>query len=83
MDYLTIIGALFVAWLIIVILFTPHIPYHIEAHIDGTSEQFIHVLESMCNTNIEKHNRIEIFTDGSPDPMAVQEMPAAGSAVTE
>ena len=65
MDYLTIIGAVFIVWLILVVLFTPHIPYHIEAHIDGTSEQFIHVLESMCNTNIEKHNRIEIFTDGS------------------
>lgn len=65
MDYLTIIGAVFIVWLILVVLFTPHIPYHIEAHIDGTSEQFIHVLESMCNTNLEKHNRIEILTDGT------------------
>ena len=38
MLYLTIIGGAFIAWLIFVTLFTPHIPYHIEAEIDGTSD---------------------------------------------
>src|SRR5205823_1426332 len=49
---------------ILVVLFTPHIPYHIEAEIDGTSDHFIHVLESTCHTTLEHDNRIEIFTNG-------------------
>jgi len=64
MAYLTIIGGVFIAWLILVLLFTPHIPYHIETQIDGTSDHFIHVLESTCHTTLEQKNRIEIFTDG-------------------
>jgi cardiolipin synthase len=64
MLYLTIIGGVFIAWLILVMLFTPHIPYHIEREIDGTSEQFIHVLESTCQTQLEQHNRIDVFTNG-------------------
>ena len=65
MTYLTIIGAVFVAWLILVALFTPHIPYHIETPVDAASDHFIHVLESTCNTTIERHNKIDIFTNGS------------------
>jgi len=64
MLYLTIIGGAFIAWLILVVLFTPHIPYHIEAAIDGTSDHFIHVLESTCHTTLEHRNTIEIFTNG-------------------
>lgn len=64
MEYLTIIGGLFIAWLILVVLFTPHIPYHIEAPIDATSDRFTHMLESTCNTRLEQHNKIEIFANG-------------------
>ena len=53
MAYLTIIGGAFIAWLILVLLFTPHIPYHIEAQVDATSDHFIHVLESTCQTTLE------------------------------
>jgi cardiolipin synthase A/B len=65
MAYLTIIGGAFLAWLILVLLFTPHIPYHIETQVDGTSDHFIHVLESTCHTTLEQKNRIEIFTNGN------------------
>ena len=34
MFYLTLIGAAFVIWVVFVTLFTPHIPYHIEAEVD-------------------------------------------------
>jgi cardiolipin synthase A/B len=64
MFYLTIIGGAFIAWLILVVLFTPHIPYHIEAAIDGTSDHFIHVLESTCHTTLENHNKVDVFTNG-------------------
>ena len=64
MLYLTIIGGVFVAWLIIAVLFTPHVPYHIEAPIDAASDYFIHVLESTCQTHLERGNRVEVFTNG-------------------
>ena len=64
MLYLTIIGGLFVAWLIVAILFTPHIPYHIEADMDATSDHFIHVLESICQTHLEPGNRVDVLTNG-------------------
>ena len=64
MFYLTIIGGAFITWLILVTLFTPAIPYHIEAPIDPRGDQFIHVLESACQTTLERGNAIEIFTNG-------------------
>jgi len=64
MLYLTIIGGAFIAWLIIAVLFTPHVPYHVEAVIDPCSDHFIHVIESTCHTALEAGNRIEIFTNG-------------------
>ena len=64
MLYLTIIGGAFIAWLILVVLFTPHVPYHIEAAIDGTSDHFIHVLESTCHTTLENSNKADVFTNG-------------------
>ena len=64
MDYLTIIGAAFIAWLVIVMLFAPHIPYHIEREIDATSDYFVHMLESTCQARLEEGNKVEIFTDG-------------------
>lgn len=64
MLYLTIIGGAFVAWLILAVLFTPHIPYHIEAFVDARSDHFVRVLEATCQTNLERGNRVEILTDG-------------------
>jgi len=64
MAYLTIIGAVFVAWLILALLFTPHIPYHIESAIDARTDHFVHVLESTCQTHLEHGNRVEILTNG-------------------
>ena len=64
MDYLTLIGAAFVVWLVLVMLFAPHIPYHIEREIDATCDYFVHMLESTCQTRLEGGNKVEIFTDG-------------------
>jgi cardiolipin synthase A/B len=65
MLYLTIIGGGFIAWLILVTLFTPAIPYHIEKPIDPASDHFIHVLESACNTTLKHGNTIGVFTNGT------------------
>jgi len=65
MLYLTIIGGAFITWLIVALLFTPHIPYHVQGRIDATSDHFVHVLESTCQTHLEHGNCVEIFTDGA------------------
>ena len=64
MEYLTIIGGAFIAWLILVSLFTPGIPYHSEEPIDARSDHFTYVLESICNTSLKPGNTIEILTNG-------------------
>jgi cardiolipin synthase len=64
MDYLTLIGGVFIAWLIVVVLFAPHIPYEVVEPVDPRSEHFIRTLESTCNTSLAQHNRIDVFTDG-------------------
>jgi cardiolipin synthase len=65
MLYLTLIGGAFIAWLILVMLFTPHIPYHIEADLDATSDHFIEVIESTCLTRLHAGNKIDVFTNGN------------------
>jgi len=64
MLYLTIIGGVFLAWLILALLFTPHIPYHAEAGVDVRSDHFIHVLESTTQTALERGNRVDILSNG-------------------
>jgi cardiolipin synthase len=65
MLYLTIVGAAFIAWLIFATLFTPHIPFHIEADVDAESDHFVRVLEATCQTHLERGNRVEILTNGT------------------
>jgi cardiolipin synthase A/B len=63
-EYLTIIGGVFLAWFVLALLFTPHIPYHIQADVDACSDHFVHVLESTLQAHLEHHNRVEILTNG-------------------
>jgi cardiolipin synthase A/B len=65
MDWLTLIGGIFIAWLIVVVLFAPHIPYYVSEPIDPSCEHFVRMLEATCNTSLARHNRIEIFTNGT------------------
>ena len=64
MEYLTIIGGVFLAWFVLALLFTPHIPYHIEAEVDARSDHFVHVLESTMQAHVEPDNRVDILTNG-------------------
>jgi cardiolipin synthase len=63
-EYLTIIGGVFLAWFVLALLFTPHIPYHIQAAVDARSDHFVHVLESTLQSHLQHDNRVEIFTNG-------------------
>ncbi len=64
MLYLTILSGAFIVWVLLVVLFAPHIPFHIEEEIDACSDYFIHVLESTCHTTLERGNRVDILTNG-------------------
>ena len=64
MLYLTIIGGAFLAWFVLALLITPHIPYHIQSAIDARSDHFVHVLESTLQAHLEHDNRVEILTNG-------------------
>src|SRR5258708_2363536 len=64
MLYLTIIGGAFIAWLILAVFFMPHIPYHIQSAIDARGDHCVHVLESTCQTRLERGNRVTILTNG-------------------
>jgi cardiolipin synthase len=65
MLYLTIIGGVFITWLLLVVFFTPAIPYHIEEPVDPRGEHFVLMLESTCNTKLHSDNKIDVFTDGT------------------
>jgi cardiolipin synthase len=64
MLYLTIFGGAVLAWLILIVLFTPGIPYHIESSVDAESDHFVHMLESTCHTKLRDGNRVEVLTNG-------------------
>jgi cardiolipin synthase len=82
MFVLAIIGAAFIAWLILVALFAPHIPYHLEGEVDSTSDHFVQLVESICQTTLKRGNRIEILTDGAAFyPAMLQAIAAARETV--
>src|SRR5947209_13450408 len=83
MLWLTVIGGAFIAWFILALLFTPHIPYHIEADVDACSDHFVRVLESTCQTHLEHGNRVEIFTNGDHFyPAMLEAIRGAGETIT-
>ena len=55
----------FIAWLALVLLFTPRIDYHVTTPIRPDSDEFLHVIQSTCQAAIHDGNRVEIFTDGA------------------
>jgi cardiolipin synthase len=64
MLYVGIVGAAFLAWLVLVILFTPALNYHLRARVPVNSPDFLHLLQSTCQAALYESNRVEIFTNG-------------------
>jgi cardiolipin synthase len=61
----TIIGMAFIAWLALVILFTPRIDYHVSTPLRPDSDEFLHVIQSTCQAAIHRQNKVDIFTNGA------------------
>jgi cardiolipin synthase A/B len=64
MLWLTIAGALFLVWLVVVVLFTPGINYHLSRRTSVQDEGFLYTIQSTCQAALHHGNRVEIFTNG-------------------
>jgi cardiolipin synthase len=62
---LTIIAIAFLAWLGLVILFTPRIDYASTTPIRPDSDEFLHVVQFTCQAAIHGGNRVDIYTNGA------------------
>jgi cardiolipin synthase len=64
MVWLSIAFALFLVWLVVVILFTPAINYHLSHRTSVHDTGFLYSIQSTCQAMLHRGNRVEIFTDG-------------------
>ena len=64
MEYLTYIGAAFVVWFVLVLLFAPHIPYKLDTPIDLSSNHFLRMIEATCLGAYKPGTRLTILTNG-------------------
>ena len=64
MDWLSIAGALFLAWVVLVFLFTPGINYHLARRTSVHADDFLYTLQSTCQAALHHGNRVTIYTDG-------------------
>jgi cardiolipin synthase A/B len=62
-GYLAIIGGLFLAWLVVVVLFTPRIDYQVRQRLNCDSRQFLHALHSTTQTTVHHDGRFEVLTN--------------------
>jgi cardiolipin synthase len=61
----TIVGFAFIVWLTAVILFTPRIDYHVTLPLKPDSDEFLHVVQSMCQAAVHQGNAAQVFTNGT------------------
>ena len=61
MEWWTYIGLAFVAWLVLVLLFTPRIDYRVTVPLRPDSDDFVRVIQSACQAAIHYRNKVEIF----------------------
>jgi len=64
-DWWTLIGAGFVVWFVLVLLFTPRIDYRVTIPLRPDSRDFIRVVEATCQVSVHPGNKVEIFTNGA------------------
>ncbi|OFW03409.1 MAG: hypothetical protein A3H96_20595 [Acidobacteria bacterium RIFCSPLOWO2_02_FULL_67_36] len=64
MTWLSVAGAIFLTWLVLVFLFTPGINYHLAERTSVHDEDFLHTLQSTCQAALHHRNKVTIFTNG-------------------
>lgn len=76
----TLIGLAFVVWLVLVVLFTPRIDYHVTSPLRPDSDDFVRVLQSTCQAAMHRSNRVDVFTNGAQFYPAMRDAIAAATA---
>jgi cardiolipin synthase len=64
MFWLALAGAAFLAWMILVFLFTPGINYHLSERTSVHHKDFLYTIQSTCQAPLHHGNRVTILTDG-------------------
>jgi len=64
MLYIALIGAAFLIWFVLVLLFTPALNYHTRRELPVGSDDFVHVLQAICQAVLHLGNRVEVLTNG-------------------
>ena len=64
MVWLSVAGAIFLLWLVVVVLFTPAINYHLSHRASVHDHDFLYTIQSTCQAALHQGNRVEIFTNG-------------------
>ena len=64
MEWLTVAGAAFLTWLVLVFLFTPGINYHLSRRTAIHAHDFLYTLQSTCQAALHHRNKVDIFTNG-------------------
>jgi cardiolipin synthase A/B len=64
MAWLAIAGGAFLAWVILVFLFTPGINYHLSQRTSVHHSDFLYTIQSTCQAALHHGNRVTILTDG-------------------
>src|SRR5688572_9697953 len=65
MDWLSTAGALFLLWLVVVVLFTPGINYHLARRTSVHADDFLYTLQSTCQAALHHGNKVTILTNGA------------------
>jgi cardiolipin synthase len=65
MVWLSIAFAVFLVWLVVVVLFTPAINYRLSHRTSVHDAGFLYAIQSTCLAMPHRGNRVEILTDGS------------------
>ena len=64
MSWLSIAGAAFLIWLVVVFLFTPAINYHLSRRTSVQDKDFLYTIQSTCQAALHHGNRVTLLTDG-------------------
>ena len=65
MLWLSIAGALFLVWLVLVFLFTPAINYHLSRRTSVHQDDFLYTIQSTCQAALHQGNRVTVLTNGA------------------
>jgi cardiolipin synthase len=64
MEWLAVAGGVFLAWVVLVFLFTPGINYHLTHRTSLHDEGFLYTLQSTCQAALHHGNAVHVYTNG-------------------